>query len=143
MIALVERDFNDFMSYVTRLRGAGKPDIEVVINEFLNDILWFLDFDRAALALETLAESARNPKFAALVARVDRLFRDEFRKILGPLLGGLTTTEIEIRIDMLLVITRAFAIHIGTHPSSDPNFIAGCELVVRGILSPQQRHRDI
>lgn len=138
MIALVERDFEDFMAHVTRLRSAGKPDIELVINEFLNDILWFLDYDRAALALETLAESARNPKFAALVARVDRLFRDEFRKIVGPLLDGFTAVEIDIRIDMLLVITRAFAIHIGTHPSSDPHFIAGCELVLRGILSPKQ-----
>ena len=61
MIALVERDFEDFMSHVTRLRSVGKPDVEVVINEFLNDILWFLDYDRAALSLETLAESARNP----------------------------------------------------------------------------------
>lgn len=136
MIALVERDFEDFMARFARLRDLRKPSVDQVIDGFMNDTLWMLDYDRAALALETLAEAARNPKFAAFVARVDRLFRDEFRKILGSLLEGSAEKEIDMRVDMLLAVTRAFAIHIGTHPSRDPQFIAGCEFVLRGILSP-------
>ncbi|MEC3909139.1 TetR/AcrR family transcriptional regulator [Sphingobium sp. CR2-8] len=136
MIALVERDFEEFMEHVTRLRGQDTLDADQVINEFLNDILWLLDYDRAALSLEILAEAARNPKFAALVARVDRQFREEARKFVAPLLEGLAEDEIDVRTEMLLVITRAFAIHVGTHPTRDPKFVSGCELVLRSILLP-------
>lgn len=139
MIALTERDFEEFMLHITHPDELGKLSINALIDRYLNDVQWLLDYDRAALAQEVLAEAARNPRVAELVARVDDRFRDAVRAIVEPVFEDLTEREIDGRIETLLVMTRALALHASTHPASDPGIIAaGFEVALRAVLSPPQ-----
>lgn len=136
MIALSERDFEDFMLHITQLGDRSGLDISSIIAAFSNKIMWMLDHDRAALALEVLAEAGRNLKVSDLVSRVDRRFREEGRKIVEAVLEGLSPEEIDARVQMLLVMARALLIHAGTHPVSDRQALAsGFELALKGVLS--------
>lgn len=137
MIALSERDFEEFMLHITRPDDLGELDVDGLIRRYLDDVPWLLDYDRAALAQEVLAEAARNPKVAELVADVDERFRDAIREIVEPVFEGLGTKEINGRIETLLVMTRALALHASTHPASDSATMAlGFEVALRAILSP-------
>lgn len=136
MIALSERDFEDFMLHITQLGDNADIDVSSIIAAFSNKIMWMLDHDRAALALEVLAEAGRNPKVSDLVLRVDRRFREEGRKIVEAVLEGLSPEEIDARVQMLLVMARALLIHAGTHPVNDRKALAsGFELALKGVLS--------
>ncbi len=137
MIALSECDFEDFMLHITQLGDCTGLDVDMIVRTFSGKIMWLLDHDRAALALEVMAEAGRNPKVSELVVRVDHRVRNAIRKIIEPVLEGLTPQEIDVRIEMLLVMTRALAIHAGTHPASERQVLAaGFELALRGVLSP-------
>lgn len=143
MIALSERDFEDFMLHITQLGDYAGLEVPTIIDAFLNKIMWLLDHDRAALALEVLAEAGRNPKVAELVLRADRRFREESRKIIETVLKGLSPKEVDARIEMLLVMARALLIHAGTHPVSDRKVLAaGFELALGGVLSPPLHFRS-
>lgn len=140
MIALTERDFEEFMLHITRPDELGHMSINALIDRYLNDVRWLLDYDRAALAQEVLAEAARNPRVAELVARVDDRFRNAVRTIVEPVFKGLTEREIDGRIETLLVMTRALSLHASTHPASDPGIIAaGFEVALRAVLSPPKQ----
>lgn len=137
IIALAERDFDEFMLHITRPADFGSLDADALIERYLKQVPWLFDHDRAALEQEILAEASRNPKMAELVALVDRRFRDAFREILEPMLKGLPDKEIQGRVETLLVMTRALALHASTHPNTDPGIvIAGYEVVLRAVLSP-------
>ncbi len=140
MIALVERDFEEFMLHVTHSNELQNLDIDALINRYLNDVPWLLDYDRAALSQEVLAEAARNPRVAELVARVDSRFRNAIRKIVEPVFDGFAEQDIDGRVETLLVMTRALALHASTHPDSDPRIIAsGFEVALRAVLSPSSQ----
>ncbi|MEJ7926719.1 helix-turn-helix domain-containing protein [Sphingobium sp. AN641] len=137
MIALTERDFEDFMLHITHPDELGKLDIDALVDRYLNAVPWLLDFERAALAQAVLAEAARNPRVAELVARVDDRFRDALRTIVAPAFEGLAERDINGRIETLLMMTRALALHASTHPASAPDMIAaGFEVALRALLSP-------
>lgn len=139
MIALTERDFEEFMLHITHPDKLGNLSIDALIDRYLNDVPWLLDYDRAALAQEVLAEAARNPRVAELVARVDDRFRNAIRTIVKPVFAGLTESEVDGRIETLLVMTRALSLHASTHPASDPGILApGFEVALRAVLSPPQ-----
>lgn len=139
MIALCECDFEDFMMHITQLGDCAGLDVDMIVKIFSDKIMWLLDHDRAALALEVMAEAGRNPKVSELVLRVDQRVRSAVRKIIEPLLEGLTAQEIDVRVEMLLMMTRALAIHAGTHPASERQVLAaGSELALRGVLSSPQ-----
>ncbi len=137
MVALSERDFEDFMLHITELGEHDHLDVNDVMAAFLDRITWMLDHDRAALALEVLAEAGRNAKVSSLVLRVDTEFRREARKIIQTVVKGLNPAEADARVEMLLVIVRALLIHAGTHPVSDRKLLAhGCKIALLGLLSP-------
>jgi hypothetical protein len=124
------------MLHITQLGDSADIDVGTIIAAFLDKIMWMLDHDRAALALEVLAEAGRNPKISDLVLRVDRRFCEEGRKIVEAVLEGLSPKEIGARVDMLLVMARALLIHAGTHPVIDRQALAsGFELALKGVLS--------
>lgn len=136
MIALSECDFEEFMLHITRLGQGAGLNLNATIDAFLGNIMWLLDHDRAGLALDVMAESGRNPKVAELVLRVDREFRQVARRIVDAVIPGLSQNDINARVEMLLVMTRALLIHAGTHPVSERKILAkGFELALRGVLS--------
>lgn len=136
IIALSQRDFEEFMLHITQLGDHSNLDVATVIRAFLDNIMWMLDADRAALALEILAEAARNSRIAELVLRVDQQFREEAGKIIGSVLKRLDPHEVKARADMLLVMARALLIHAATHPVSERQALAhGFALALKGLLS--------
>ena len=143
MIALSERDFEDYMLHMAQLDRPSGNDVDSILKAFLGEIPWLLEYDRAALALEVLAEAGRNPKVAELVLRIDDRFRHTMRKTIEPVLEGLNAKEVDARVEMLLVMTRALAVHAGTHPVSDPEVIAaGLRLALMGMLAQPQYASD-
>ncbi|WP_340265871.1 TetR/AcrR family transcriptional regulator [Sphingobium mellinum] len=136
MVALSARDFEDFMLQIIQLGDHADLDASSVIRAFLDKIMWMLDQDRAALALEIMAEAGRNTRVAELVMHADRRFRAEAGKIIQIVLAGLDPEEVNARADMLLAIARALLIHAATHPVSERQVLAnGFELALKGLLS--------
>ncbi len=140
MIALCERDFEDFMLHITELGDYACLDVDTIVETFANEIMSLLSHDRAALTLEIIAEAGRDPKFLDMVLRVDDRIRLALRKIIEPLLEGFTQQEIEERIEALLVMTRGLAVHTCTRPTSDHELLtATYKIALRGALwRPEQ-----
>lgn len=140
LIALCERDFEDFLPHITQLSDYACSDIDTVVETFSNEIMSLLSHDRAALTLDILAEAERNPKFLDLVVRVDDRIRHAIRNIIEPHLTGLTQQEVEERVETLLVMTRGLAAHTCMRPASDHDLLtATFKIALRGALS---RPRD-
>lgn len=136
MIALCERDFEDFLPHLAQLSGYADRNIDAVVETFSKELMGLLSHDRAALTLEIIAEAGRNPKFLDLVLRVDDRIRDAIRDIVEPLLAGLTPQEIDERIETLLVMTRGLAVHTCTRPASDYALLTTTyKIALRGALS--------
>lgn len=136
MIALCERDFEDFMLHITQLGDYACLDVETVVETFAKEMMSLLSDDRAALTIEILAEAERNPKFLEMVLRVDDRIREAISKIIEPLLVGLTQQEIAERIETLLVMTRGLAVHTCMRPASDHDLLtATCKIALRGVLA--------
>lgn len=136
MVALAERDFEDFMLHMTRLGDYTCLDIDTVVEAFSTEMMDLLSHDRAALTLEIIAEAGRNPLFLDLISRVDDRIRRAIRDIIDPLLKHLTPLEIDERIEMLLVMSRGLAVHTCTRPASDHDLLkATFKIALRGALS--------
>ncbi|MEJ7925862.1 TetR/AcrR family transcriptional regulator [Sphingobium sp. AN641] len=137
MLALCERDFDDFMLHIMKISDSAGRDVDAIVQTFSKEIIWLLDSDRAAFTLEFMAEAARNPKFSDLVVRVDHRLRSALRAIIEPVLEGLSRREIDMRVETLLVMTRCLTVHAGTRPIGDRGALAsGFELAFRGVISP-------
>lgn len=137
MIALTERDFDEFMLHITPSDARSSLDINAFITHILNDLPWLLDPDRATLAQEVMTEATRNPQIAMLIRQIDSRFRLAVRDIMAPVFGAITENEIEGRIDALLLITRALAAHAALHSACNmPRLAIGIEVAFRALLSP-------
>lgn len=136
MIALTERDFTEWVTHITPNENFDYQDVEGFIARYINDIPFLLDRNRAIVAQEVLAESARNQKIADLVNNVDDQLRNIFRKILVPIMSESNRLETDGRVEALIMFTRSLSIHACTHLDIDPKVIAiGFEPAIRAILS--------
>lgn len=136
MIALCERDFEDFMLQMSHFGQHVASDRLAVIEALSSEIMSLFSHDRSALTLEIIAEAERNPKFLDLVLRADERIRSAFRTIIEPLLPGLTRQEIDERAETLLVMARGLAVHMCMRPASDYHLLAATfKFTLRGVLS--------
>lgn len=136
IIALCERDFEEFMRRAPCLEGADPNDIDAVVDTALADFDWLLDADRAAITLEVIAEAGRNPKIAAVVERVDAGFRIAVREAASRLLHQLAPAEREARVEALILLVQGLTIRAATRPRSDAEQIkAGYAIALRQLLS--------
>lgn len=137
MIALCERDFEEWISDISRSIDFDSPSVNAFIDRYLDDMALLLDPDRATLAQAVLAEAARNPTVSDLVKQVDERFRDIIRKFAKQALVDLTEKELNGRIETVLVMTRALALHSSTHREVDRESLAsGFEVALQAVLSP-------
>ncbi|MEJ7934859.1 TetR/AcrR family transcriptional regulator [Sphingobium sp. AN558] len=137
MLALCERDFDDFMLHINHIGEDAGADTDTIVKTFAHEIIWLLDNDRAALTLEVMAEAARNPRFSDLVLGVDHRLRSALHNIIEPVLKGHAQSDIDMRIETLLVMTRCLTVHAATRPIADRRVLAsGFELAFRGLISP-------
>lgn len=136
MIALAEREFQEFMLYMSELDTSSVLNEDIIVQAFVSKIPWLLEYDRGAIATEVQVEARRNQKIADMILRIDREFRLMFRKVVGAVLHDLTDREVDMRVEMLLIVARATALHAVTHPAPDTELVSGgFELALRGILS--------
>ncbi len=136
MIALSERDLEDFMSHLMQSDDGDTTNVDAVIQTLVSRIMWLMSYERAALALDVMTEASRNAKVADLVLSTDRRIRAAVRAIIGPILADQSEKQMRICIETILLITRALVVHAGTHRISDPGDIAaGLERSFRGLLS--------
>lgn len=137
IVALCEADFQEFMLHVVELGDQAISNSDTVIRAFLDRLDWLLDHDRACLAIEVLAEAGRNQAVEELVSNVDQQFRDSIKGIVAPVLARLPEREVQMRVEMLLLMTRGLVLHAATHPQGDHKLvIAGFEQALRSLLSP-------
>lgn len=137
MIALCDADFEEFILHVMKLDDQTALSADVITRNFMSKIAWLMDYDRAALAVEVLAEAGRHPRVAEMVARVDHHFREAIRRMIAPVIGNLSPHDLEMRVEMLLLMVRGVVLHAGIHPDNDRSaVIAGIEFTLRGFLSP-------
>ncbi|WP_340318183.1 TetR/AcrR family transcriptional regulator [Rhizorhabdus argentea] len=142
MIALCQRDFEEWVSDIERPLHSAIAEVDAFVERYLEDMALLLDPDRAALAQEVLTEAARNPKVNELVEHVDGRLRSIVRNIATPVWKGLSEKEIEGRIETVLIMTRALALHSSTHQHVDRETIAtGFEIALRAVLSPPAADR--
>lgn len=140
MVALAERDFDEFMLHLTPADAEAGLSVEVFISRILDDLPWLLDRDRAALAQEVMTESTRNPSVATVMSEIDRRFRGAVREIIEPIFVSNKEDEIEGKIDTMLMFMRALSTHAAHHPASNQKALAiGIEATLRTLLSPTQR----
>ncbi|MEJ7932766.1 TetR/AcrR family transcriptional regulator [Sphingobium sp. AN558] len=136
MIALAEREFQELMLYMSELDTSSVLTVDTIVQAFISKLPWLLEYDRGAIATEVQVEAGRNQKIAEMIQRIDRQFRAMFRKVIGTVLPELTAREVDMRVEMLLIVARATALHAVTHPVTDTELVAGgFELALRGILS--------
>lgn len=135
MIALAEREFQEWMLYMSELDATSDLDEDAIIQTFVGKIPWLLEYDRGAMATEVQVEAGRNKKIADMILRIDGQFRTMFRKVIRSLRQELTDRDVDMRVEMLLILVRATALHAITHPISDRELISGgFELALKGIL---------
>ena len=136
MIALAEREFQELMLYMSELDTSSVLTVDIIVQAFIGKLPWLLEYDRGAIATEVQVEAGRNQKIAEMIQRIDRQFRVMFRKVIGSVLHELTDREVDMRVEMLLILARATALHAVTHPVPDTELISGgFELALRGILN--------
>lgn len=136
MIALCERDFEDFMLGITKLGDHVSHDKATTIESLTNQIMSLYSHDRTALTLDIIAEAGHNPKFLDLLSRVDDRIRVAFRTIIEPLLQDLTRQEIDERVETLLVMARGLAVQMCIRPASDHRLLAATlKHALRGALA--------
>ncbi|WP_176599154.1 TetR/AcrR family transcriptional regulator [Sphingobium sp. 15-1] len=137
MFALSELDFEQLMLHIRRAEPPSGWNEDVIIETIVAEIPTLLDYHSGAIALEIQAEAGRNPKVADLVSRIDSQFRDELRRMLAPVMVGLSDEEIVARTETLLIMLKATALYAVTHPVVDVGAVSlGYKRALRGLLSP-------
>lgn len=132
---LSQSDFDEFMLRITELNLASSYTIDDVVSTMVSKAAWLLDIDRAAISREVFAEAPRNPRVAEILKHFNSRFREIVRAIVGPLLKDLAPSDVDMRIEMMLVLTQALPLHAGMHPSgNDEILIAGYEYSLRSML---------
>jgi AcrR family transcriptional regulator len=97
-----------------------------------------LDRQQAALWLEVLAESSRNPQVAAVVHAADETLRRTYRDAIAPL-GirlGVSLDELSARVEVLIALFEGMSIRAVRHPGleRDP-LLAMLKLAIRTLLT--------
>ncbi|MEJ7932848.1 TetR/AcrR family transcriptional regulator [Sphingobium sp. AN558] len=136
MIALCDRDLDDFMMHMSQFTERARVDPGNVAEALSAEIMAWFSQDRAALTIEFVAEAGRNPNFLEMVLRNEGRMREAIHSIMGPLLVGLPEPEIKKRVETLLVMMRGLAGHACTRPKAEYGVLAETfEIVLRGVLT--------
>lgn len=144
MIALIERDINEFMLLISQFGDPPALHLDALVESIVSRLPSVLDDDRVALWVEVQAEAGRNSKVEELMSSADQRFRELIRKIIATVLADLSEQEIDMRVEMLLVMTHALGFYAGTHSLANREAIAaGVEFVLRAVLSPTRQSQHL
>ena len=115
IIALCERRFSGFEHLLAGL-DKGSPTIDDWISQFS----WWIDPIRAPLTLEIMSEAGRNRGVSDVVVLIDRRFRDIMRRSLIPLAGVNPASEVEDRLEALIMLAHGMTSRITADPEAEP-----------------------
>jgi AcrR family transcriptional regulator len=138
--AIVDRDLAETHERFAELETSGAPLVETIITRCSTPdcVAQNYDPDRAALALEVLAEAARNPRVAAVLQAADAAQRRLLRRILDEACpSACSETEKAARAEVLSMIFDGMIARAIHNPGGDRVAIGeALRAVMRLLLSP-------
>ena len=139
--AIVAADLADLRAKFAEF--AGVPD-DKVLDTLLDGLEQALEHkytpDTAALAIEVLAEAARNPRVAAMVADADaqerELGRGLCRRLCDPLTPGSIPVDIDARSEILAAMFDGVMMRVISNPGLDrAALVKGMRYIMRQMLT--------
>ena len=128
IVALCERNFVGFELLVP------EPSPTRTLDAWIARFVWWIEPARAPLTVEIMAEAARNPRVAEVVAAIDARFREIMRQSLLPLVAPLPAEEIEDRLEAVNMLAHGMTNRVAA--GADPRRImAAFRLAVRALLA--------
>jgi AcrR family transcriptional regulator len=135
IIALCERRFSGFERLLMTAEQDA-PDSASFVDAWIAQFTWWIDPVRAPLTLEIMSEAGRNPKVAEVVGRIDRHFREIMRQSLLPFSGPIPESEIDDRLEAIVMLSHGMTSRITADPNADPQrIIAAFRLAVHRLLA--------
>ncbi|MGE0827889.1 MAG: TetR/AcrR family transcriptional regulator [Hyphomonadaceae bacterium] len=130
---IVARDLEEALARIDAVRARQGDVVEEIIEILRFKAERVSDPARAALALEVLAEAARNPRMAALARAMDEAARAWLRDLL--LRGGVTGECVEARLDMIAMLLEGWTPRIVKHPNLDREaYLNSVRIMLRFLL---------
>lgn len=117
--ALVERDLEAALDEIEKLRGAaelGEAMVAGVAKGVQKTVA------RSSLALEIVAEAARNPRIAETVRAMDAAVRARLKEVMGAIHPDATRVderELEAKIELMLALFDGLTVRVVRNPDFD------------------------
>jgi AcrR family transcriptional regulator len=138
--AFVEEKLESFYDLMNRLREAGPPLADAMVDDAVHGFDDMCDPDNARLFLEITAEAARNPAVGGAVREVDRKIRSAFSDFLAESCGcgeDGDRAALNGRIEMVAAVYEGLTIRAIRHPDLDREAtLAALRLVIGRLMSP-------
>ena len=118
--AIVDQDLAEMREKFAEIEASGEPAALAMMTRCAEAIDQHYEPDRAALALEVLAEAARNPRVAAIVREADaaeRLLGQRLLRSAG--LSGLSERELAARGEVLSMLFEGMSSRSVNNPDGD------------------------
>lgn len=130
--AIADQDLAEMREKFAELETAGKSPTDSVIALSGEAVDHHYELGRAALALEVLAEAARNPRVASIVQAADAAERALARSIFDRAkAAGCSEAELDARAEVVSMLFDGMATRAVNNPGVDRESIA---LVLRSVL---------
>ncbi|MDF0545575.1 TetR/AcrR family transcriptional regulator [Sphingobium sp. H39-3-25] len=119
VIALCERNFEDFISRSPILPGEQRFDSDAVIAAALSGFSEIVQRSKAAFVIEVYSHVERSKPIGDIVAHYDQRLRENAHQFLAPLLPGASEEVISTRIEMLLILIQGLWMRVVGDPAID------------------------
>jgi AcrR family transcriptional regulator len=130
---IVAREYNELGQLIDEIKDATKESdvISAIVDQAAKSTSRYIDHSHASLAMEILAESARNPEVASLVQQSDEEVFQSFHNLLG---GG--TPEVKSRCEILAALLEGLSIRALRNPNLETSLDKEMlQRVVRHVLT--------
>lgn len=115
---IVAREYSELGQLIEEVKDATKNSdiISAIVGQALKSASRYIDHSHASLAMEILAESARNPEVANLIQQSDKAVFQSFHNLLG---GG--TPEVTSRCEILAALLEGLSTRALRNPDLEAN----------------------
>lgn len=135
IIALCERRFFEFEQLLVAAERAHHANATSLIEAWISQFTWWIEPVRAPLTLEIMSEAGRNPKVAKVVEKIDSKFREIMRRSLLPLAGPIPSSEIETRLEAIVMLSHGMTSRMTADPQANPaQLLSALRLTVHKLL---------
>ena len=133
--AIVDQDLAELRDKFAEIERSGGSMVEAAIAHCSEAMDRNYDPDRAALALEVMAEAARNPRVAAIVRKADAAWHEVLRKLLDEACpSDCDEAEKAARSEMLSLIFDGMLMRAVNNPDADRTELGKLLQAVLGLI---------